>query len=83
MQYKQTHIDYPVWDIKGFRLPEIDWIEGDAFDQLIRSNEYGEFNSPEGLRKNLIYQSKYDYEWFLDAWNTHTSQLEQMLLNTD
>ena len=83
MQYKQIHIDYPVWDIKGFRLPEIDWIEGDAFDQLIRSNEYGEFNSPEGLRKHLIYQSKYDYEWFLDAWNTHTSQLEQMLLNTD
>jgi hypothetical protein len=83
MEYNQIHTDYPIWDIKDFILPDINWKESEVFDQLIRSNEYGEFNSPKGLRKNLIHTNNDDYQNFLDAWNGYTVQLEQMLITTD
>jgi len=83
MEYKQIHIDYPIWKIKGFILPDIGWQRGEPFDQLIRSNEYGEFNSPEGLRRNLTHTNKDEFQKFLDVWNSYTTQLEQMLISTD
>ena len=83
MQYDQINIKYPIWEIKGFLLPDIVWKLGESFDQLIRSNEYGEFNSPEGLRRNLIHTNNDEYQNFLGVWNSYTVQLEQMLITTD
>ena len=67
---KMTHIntDVPVWEVSDFDLPTVDWQHDCILDQ---GN-----NSPV---KDLRRLCKIDDDSFLEAWNSHTQQLETFL----